>query len=104
MHYLAHFVTLFQQAFLDVMDTISNALLWSPDDISSIFSPVQHEITDIAWRARSAGRELVLGVRTGLVSVAKAVGVELPAWKPVLIPLYQNSAPAGAAAPGLYLL
>lgn len=104
LQYMGFFVTLFQQAFMDLMDTISNAAFWSKGDVNWIFGRVQHDVTDVAWRARSASRELVFGARSAVKAVAKRVGVELPPWDPVTIPLLQSSASASSGPTILALL
>jgi len=72
----------FEHAFQDLTDMISTAISWASEDVDRVFAAVQHNVTDIAWRGRSAARELVLGLRHGLTAAAKAEDVVLPAPAP----------------------
>jgi len=90
--HLSQFVALFQQAFMDLVDTISNTVTWSQSGVDKIFGTVEQDVTSVIWRVRAASRELVLGARSVLVAVAQQVGVELPPWNPVYLPLLHSGA------------
>jgi len=89
---MARFLMHFQHGFQELIDTVSGAVVWSDGDVDRALASVQHNVTSIAWRARSSSRELVLGVRQGILACAKAEHFEPPPWQPVAMPVYEGAA------------
>lgn len=94
--HVPQFAVIFQEAFQNLVDHISDALPMATPQVHSQFQLVLHNVTSIVWHVRSSSRELVLSCHSAVSAVAKQHHTELPSWE-VATPKPQDESAATRA-------